>query len=250
MSGALLDRTVALLREGWSPEQIEGRLAKEESLSISYETIYRFLKEEKDAGGSLFKLLRHSRRKRRKRYGSEDRRGRIRNQVSIDERPAIVDRRGRTGDWEIDTIVGHQGSGYVVSIVERRSGFTVLGKVTTKHAEGVSAKTIDLLKPWKQWVRTITADNGKEFADHAAISAGLQAAVYFAHPYHSWERGCNENANGLVRQYLPKRRSFRDLTDQECQMIMSRLNHRPRKRLGWETPAEVFTRRTGVALLN
>lgn len=250
MSGSVCERVISLLREGWSPEQIAGRLAKDGTVSLSHETIYRFLKADKDVGGSLFRLLRHGHRKRKKRYGSHDRRGRIRDQVSIDERPAIVDRRGRIGDWEIDTIVGHQNTGYVVSIVERCSGFTVLGKVESKHAEGVTAKTLQLLEPLKAWVHTITADNGKEFADHASIAAGLQASIYFAHPYHSWERGCNENANGLVRQYLPKQRSFAGLTDQECEEIMGRLNRRPRKRLGWRTPTEVLTKRTGVALLN
>jgi transposase, IS30 family len=147
-------------------------------------------------------------------------------------------------------VLFRSSSGYVVSIVERRSGYTVLGKVASKHAEGVTTKTLDLLDALKALVRTITADNGKEFSDHASMAAGLQASICFAHPYHLWERGYNENANGMVRQYLPKQRSSTDLTDQECRDIMGRLNSRPRKRLEWDTPAEVFTRRTGVALLD
>ena len=250
MSGALEDRVLNLLHEHWSPEQISGRLKKECFGCISPETIYRYVKADKHTGGQLFRLLRRGHRQRKKRYGSHDRRGQMRNQTSIDERPAIVDERSRIGDWEIDTIVGYQSSGYVVSMVERRSGLTVLGKVPTKCASGVMGKTIDIMNFYKDWIYTITADNGKEFARHEDIASGLKADIYFAHPYHSWERGCNENANGLVRQYLPKQSSFSEVTDEDCQKIMTALNTRPRKRLDWNTPNEVFSQQIGVALLN
>jgi len=250
MSGELETRVVELLEARWSPEQISGRLKKEGLGSISPETIYRYVKKDKDAGGQLFRHLRRSHRQRKKRYGSHDRRGHIRNQTSIDERPVEVDHRSRLGDWEIDTIVGHQSSGYVISMVERLSGLTILGKVPTKCATGVMEKTIEIMQDYTGWIHTITADNGKEFARHEDISKGLQADVYFAHPYHSWERGCNENANGLVRQYLPKQCSFSQVTDEDCRRIMLALNNRPRKRLEWLTPNEVFSKTTGVALLN
>ena len=250
VSGALAGRVVQELEAGWSPEQIAGRLGKDGSLRVSHETIYRYIKVDKDGGGQLYRLLRHGRRQRKKRSGSHDRRGQIRDRVSIDQRPALVDQRGRTGDWEIDTIVGTQSSGFIVSVVERLTGFVVLGKVARKSSDAVAHKTTSLLRHHQQWVHTITADNGKEFASHKVISKNLQADVYFAHPYHSWERGCNENANGLVRQYFPKSMSFTSITDADCRRVANQLNQRPRKRLGWKTPAEVYKENTGVALLN
>ena len=250
VSGALADRVVQELEAGLSPEQIAGRLGVDGSFRVSHETIYRYIKVDKDRGGRLFRLLRHGSRQRKKRYGSHDRRGQIRDRTSIEERPSIVDERGRTGDWEIDTIVGTQSSGYIISIVERLTGVIVLGKVPRKSSALVAQKATSLLQRHQEWVHTITADNGKEFADYKHIAQELQAEVYFARPYHSWERGCNENANGLVRQYFPKSMSFSSVTDGDCRRVANQLNQRPRKRLDWKTPAEVYKKNTGVALLN
>jgi len=207
---------------------------------VSHETIYRFLQDDRRNGGRLYRHLRHGHRKRRKRYGAPDRRGRIRDQVMIDQRPAIIDQRGRVGDWEIDTVHGRGRSGSVVTIVERLTGMTVVGKVADRRAETVTHCSVDLLEPLSDHVHSITADNGKEFADHQRLDAALDARIYFAHPYHAWERGTNENTNGLLRQFLPKGTDFRRLDQRRCDRLADRLNDRPRKRLGYLTPREAF----------
>jgi IS30 family transposase len=229
----------ALIRDEWSPEQVVGRVEMEQGVSISHEWIYQYVYADKHSGGDLFRYLRCQKR-RRKRYGSYDRRGCIPNQVSIDERPAIVDARRRFGDWEGDTVIGKGRRGALVTLVERKSLYTVIRSVLHKTAEAVRHAVVDGLAPYIDWVHTITYDNGREFADHEGMASDLDASIYFAHPYASWERGLNENTNGLIRQYFPKHRDLTTVTEQEIEQAMDKLNHRPRKSLGFRTPYEVF----------
>lgn len=226
--------------EDWSPEQISGYVKRHNLFSISHETIYQFILLDKQKGGDLYKHLRHQHKKYRKRYGSAKRSGPIKNRRFIDERPAIVNEKKRLGDWEIDTIISQGQQTAIVTLVERVSKKTLMGFVGTKQASFVSTQTIRLLMEIKAFVLTITADNGGEFAYHEQIAAALEAEIYFAHPYHSWERGLNENTNGLIRQYIPKEKNFMELTDEDIIAIQDRLNNRPRKLLNYATPNEVF----------
>jgi IS30 family transposase len=230
----------ARLREDWSPDQISNHAA------ISIETVYQRVYADKRAGGSLWKHLR-CQKQRRKRYGKHDRRGTIPNRLSIEQRPAVVEERSRIGDWEADTVIGKNHKQAIVSLVERKSGFALIHKVERRTADAVSRAMTKLLKPYQRHVHTITSDNGKEFAGHEKVARALRADFYFAHPYASWERGTNENTNGLIRQYFPKGMDFTTITQQEISHVMKRLNNRPRKRLGYLTPAQVFFK-SGVAL--
>jgi IS30 family transposase len=223
-----------LVRQEWSPEQIAG------TMNISHETVYRHVYADKDCGGKLFMHLR-SQKKRRKRYASgRQRRGQIPNRRSIHERPAVVDLRLEVGHWEGDTVIGARHKQAIVTLVERKSGYAKLFKVQNKTAELVSAAMIESLKPFDGLVDTITLDNGKEFADHQRVDLELGSTIYFADPFASWQRGTNENFNGLLRQYIPKDRPLSTVTQEELKMIENKLNHRPRKRLGFKTPHEVF----------
>jgi IS30 family transposase len=208
--------------------------------SISHERIYQFILADKENGGNLYKHLRHQHKKYRKRYGSPQRQGPIKNRVMIDARPEIVNEKKRLGDWEIDTIIGKQHKQAIVTLVERVSKKTLIGQVGNKKADFVKAQVIRLLNPVKPYVLSITADNGGEFSQHEQIAATLETHIYFAHPYHSWERGLNENTNGLIRQYIPKGKDFDELTDSDIIGIQEKLNNRPRKSLGYASPNEVF----------
>jgi len=234
------------LRQDWSPEQVAGYLAKRQ-VHVSHERIYQHIYADKRAGGDLFGHLR-CRKRRRKRYGSYDRRGRLKGCRSITERPAIVSEKRRVGDWEADTIIGQHHHQALVSVVERKSKLTLLKKVTRNTSEAVAQALEELLKPVRAKCHTITSDNGREFANHQQIALELQAGFYFAHPYSSWERGLNENTNGLVRQYFPKRSDFSKITDADVQRVMDRLNNRPRKTLGYKTPNQVFFKQKPIAL--
>lgn len=236
------------LRQEWSPEQVSGWLRREHKLHVSHERIYQYVYDDKWAGGTLYRHLR-CQKQRRKRYGSRDRRGQLANRRSISERPAIVQQRRRLGDWEADTIVGKGHQQAIVSLTERKSKLTLLAKVEHATAEAVAEAMNCLLEPLAQRVHTITSDNGREFARHQHIAAKLRADFYFAHPYASWERGLNENTNGLVRQYFPKGSDFTTITDAEVEQVMQRLNHRPRKTLGFITPHQVFYNQSPVALI-
>jgi IS30 family transposase len=229
-----------LIKQELSPEQISGILKRSSGLSICHESIYQHILKDKARGGKLYQHLRHANKKMKKRYGSYNRRGQIVGRISIDERPAIVDEKKRLGDWEIDTVIGKNHKGALVTIVERKSKFTLIKLLAKKKADLVSQATIDLLSPFSKRVITITSDNGKEFAQHEFIAKELKSQFFFAHPYHSWERGLNENTNGLIRQYFPKSTSFEMITDEQIQNVMDRLNNRPRKTLGFKTPNEVF----------
>jgi IS30 family transposase len=231
-----------LIRQEWSPEQISGWLKKNCDFQISHEWIYQHILKDKLVGGDLYRHLR-CQKKRRKRYGRNDRRGKLKNRVSIDERPGIVDTRQRLGDWEVDTIIGKGHRQAIVSLTERKSRLALLRKVERKTAQAVSDAVIELLETLPVETHTITADNGKEFADHERIARDLCAKVFFAHPYSSWERAANENMNGLIRQYFPKKHNFATITETEIEIVMDRLNNRPRKCLGFKSPIQVFFNR-------
>lgn len=236
-------RTKALVKRklklDWSPEQISLWLAKFDTIRVSHTWIYQFIAANRRNGGKLYKHLR-CQKLRRKRYGSQDRRGQIKNRVSIDERPEVVDERSRLGDWEIDTIVGAKHSGVLLSLTERQSRDILLAKLACGSADEVVYATLGLLAPLIDLTHTITADNGKEFSGHEDIARVLETDFYFAHPYSPWERGTNENGNGLVRQYFPKGRDFSTITQSELDHAMERLNNRPRKCLGMLTPNQVL----------
>ena len=234
------------LRLDSSPEQVSGWLKRHHGIEISHESIYQHIYADKRDGGTLHKHLRRQ-KKRRKRQGGRDRRGKIPDQVSIEMRPEVVDQRSRLGDWEVDLILGKGRKGAAVTLTERKSRFTLIRGVASKSADLVAQAVIDLLG-WVSHVETITADNGKEFANHKEISNVLDLDFYFAHPYASWERGTNENTNGLIRQYLPKDRDLSTLTAEEECFVMDRLNLRPRKCLDFLTPYEVFFLHPTIAL--
>lgn len=241
MTPALVSQIRRYLLREWSPEQISGYLKKQGDRWVSHESIYQFVLHDKQSGGVLYKHLRHASKQRKRRYGSHDRRGEIKDRVSIDQRPVHIEKRERIGDWEIDLVMGQRHKGALVTIVDRLSLMTLIAKVENKCAAQVTKATIELLSRYKRHgAHTATSDNGKEFSGHKEISKSLGIDFYFAHPYSSWERGSNENMNGLIRQYLPKGCSFADVDNQQCQFIMDRLNNRPRKCLGYQTPKEVF----------
>ncbi len=239
ISAALWDLVRDLIQQQWSPEQISGWLRVTHNERISHEWIYQYILENKRKGGSLFRHLR-CQKQRRKRYGSYTRRGHLINAVSIEERPAIVDSRSRIGDWEVDTVIGQYRRQAIVTLTERKTRLTLIRKVPNHTSKEVTGAMIQLLKPLSEWVHTITSDNGKEFAQHERVSNRLNADFYFAHPYASWERGLNENTNGLLRQYFPKKMPFTHITNWQTRRAMDRLNNRPRKCLGYKTPNEVF----------
>jgi IS30 family transposase len=229
------------INEEYSPEQIVGRARLQEFKCVSVERIYQYIWDDKKHGGKLHKKLRRKGRKYRNRGASKDSRGLIKNRVPISERPKIVEERARLGDFEIDTIIGQNHKGAILTINERVSGFVLIEKLKGKDANELALKAIDVLTPFKEWIKTITADNGKEFAYHETISEALNLDFYFATPYHSWERGSNENANGLIRQYFIKGSSFESITNQQVEYVQHKLNNRPRKRLGFLTPNEFLS---------
>ncbi len=238
----LTDSTIKLikkyLKKEYSPEQISATLSIKHSITISHVTIYTFIHEDRLHNGTLHTKLRHK-GKRRAKYG-KGRKNRIPNRVSIEQRPTIVDDKIRVGDFEADTIIGKGRQGAIVTIVERKSMYVKLSLPVRKKALIVANEMIRLLGRYKKHVHTITTDNGLEFAKHQTIAKKLKCDYYFCHPYSSWERGLNENINGLIRQYIPKGSSFEHLTAKDIKRIENRLNHRPRKSLGWRTPYEVF----------
>ncbi len=226
-----------LLEMKYSPEQIANRTNLETTLSICHESIYRYVYEDKRNGGNLYTHLR-CQKKRRKRYASgRDRRGTICDQVRIDKRPAVVEKRKRLGDLEGDTMIGKSHKGAIITLVDRTSRFLFTGLSRTKQAPEVTDTILDALDG--ENVRTITYDNGKEFALHMEIAEKTNSSSYFAYPYHSWERGTNENTNGLLRQFFPKGTDFRSIDPKDLQAATENINHRPRKILGWKSPFEV-----------
>ena len=241
MTQEMISLIESKIRLDWSPEQVSGWLLEEHDKLISHESIYLHIWGDKYAGGDLYMHLRQQGKKYDKRRNGKSTRGQISNRISIDDRPSVVDDKSRIGDWEIDTMIGKGHSGALVTIVERVTKFTVSAQVNSKSATDVTEATIALLKPLKDIVHTITADNGKEFAYHEEISKALSADVYFAHPYSSWERGLNENTNGLLRQYFPKDTDLKTVTQGEVKRATNRLNSRPRKDLEFKTPDQLMS---------
>lgn len=230
----------ALENKQWSPEQISGSFRRNSIADISAETIYRYIRWDRCKGGTLYRQLRHRGKKYNKRCVNKAGRGMIPGRIDIDERPDIVEEKSRIGDWEIDTIIGKDHIGAIVSLVDRTSKYTRIHLVPNKKASIVTSAIVAELKNLKDKTHTLTADNGKEFAQHAEIAETLDASVYFAKPYASWQRGLNEHTNGLVRQYFPKKTRFDKITQQDVKKVEMLLNTRPRKILDYRTPAEVF----------
>jgi IS30 family transposase len=233
------------LKLRWSPEQIAGRMeedhVEDSQMRISHETIYDWIRNDKQRGGRWRTFLRQSGKKRRKRYGTGDNRGKIKGRVDIDERPKEVDEKQRLGDWEGDTVEGAKGSGYLTTMVDRKSQYLVLGRAKTKQAR-VVRRVIEcgFRRHGTLPCETVTLDNGKEFAEHEQLGENLGGDVYFAKPYHSWERGLNENTNGLLRQYFPKGMDFSKITTYQLRKVENEINNRPRKTLGYRAPQEVM----------
>jgi len=235
------DMVVILVLEKWSPEQISGWLKKEVVGEISHERIYQFIREDKYQGGDLYTHLRQGSKKRRKKYGSKSStRGQIKDRVSISKRPKVVDKKKRVGDWEGDSVVSRNNSTSLVTLVERKTKFTLIGRVPDRKAPTVERAMKDVMKPYKKHSYTITLDNGKEFANHQGVSKGLGVNIFFADPYSSWQRGLNENTNGLIRQYFPKKTDFKKVSDEEVLRVQEDLNNRPRKSLNFQTPKEAW----------
>lgn len=248
---ATWEKAQQMIRQEHSPEQVSGRLRLMQGGLVSHETLYQRIYADKTNGGDLHTHLR-CQKKRRKPYGSgQQRRGVIPGRVGIEHRSDAVERRSRVGHWEMDTVVGRDHKGFLVTMVERKSRVMFTVHVAQKTASAVAEAIMARLGPISKLVMTMTFDNGTEFCFHQKIAAALKCKTYFAHPYSSWERGTNENTNGLVRQYLPKKTSFSGVTQQHTRWIENRLNNRPRKCLDYQTPMEVFQRSVaghGVAL--
>lgn len=233
----------AKIQEKWSPVQISGRLQLELNINVSHETIYQHIWTDKRNGGELHTHLRHAGKKYNKRSSGKAGRGCIPNRVDIQERPIIVEKKTRLGDWEGDTIIGPNHGSAMLTLVDRKSKFTLIGQLKNKSAdEVVSATQESFSRLSDPIIHTITYDNGKEFSKHEAISMLLGASCYFATPYHSWERGLNEHTNGLIRQYLPKSTDLSKVSKQAIQIIEDALNDRPRKILNFMTPKEIRNR--------
>ena len=233
-------RVDELLCQQWSPEQVAGYLGRVGQLTISHETIYRHVWRDKAAGGLLHTHLRGARKRRRKRYGSYDSRGKLAGKRHISERPAAVETRHQLGHWEIDTVMGSGSKDCIVTMVERKTGLLLIGKLEDRTTASLNRRVIYLINRHQGVFETITSDNGTEFHDYKGIEDRTQATFYFARPYHSWERGSNENANGLIRQYLPRGTSMAAVSQQLCNSIARKLNNRPRKRHGFRTPLECY----------
>jgi IS30 family transposase len=233
-----------LSKEQWSPEQIWGYCKENNIDMVSHESIYKFIYQDKDNGGILYKNLRVASKKYRKRYGSgKGKRCIIKDKISIDERPEYINNKQSVGHWEIDTIVGKGNKGAIVTIAERATAFVLIAKLNGKNAQELAEAVVKLMMPFKKLVLSITSDNGTEFAMHKYISKKLGALFYFAHPYSSWERGLNEYTNRLIRQYIPKKTDFNDVNGQYVNEITMKLNRRPRKKLNYNTPGKIFLTR-------
>lgn len=229
-----------LIQNYLSPEQVSGYLKKHHDISISHETIYRYIYTDKVRHKTLKPFMRHGAKNYRKAYGSGARVSKIPNRTCITERPAIVDDKTRIGDWECDTVIGHDRKSVLVTVVDRASLYTCCSRVFSRKAKTVSAAIIRILKRHKAKVLTLTFDNGSEFVQHEKIAKALDAETYFAHPYSSWERAINENTNGLLRQFFPKKTDFRKVTWHQVKKAVDNINNRPRKTRNYLTPNQLF----------
>lgn len=235
-------RVAALVRRKWSAEQICGVLKKKGQLRISHETIYRRIRWDKKAGGDLWRHTRIMSKFGRKRYRSKDSRGVLPGKRPIGDRPVEVEGRRRIGHWEGDTVMGSDMRHCVLTLVERKTGYAIIKKLRARNKDEVTRAATRAIARHCRKFKTITFDNGTEFHDYAVLEERFALKCYFATPYHSWERGSNENLNGLIRQYLPKGTCMSAVTQAQCDHIAEDLNNRPRKRLGFSTPAELYHR--------
>jgi IS30 family transposase len=240
-------RVRKLLKKKWSPEQISKRLVHECFESVSHERIYQFIADDRKSGGELWKNLRYSHKRRKRRFPSQDRRGQIKNATSIEERTAGANNRSRSGHWERDTMVGGERKTGVLVCVERKSRVVKLRKLSRKTASKTAAATVSLLKDLP--CKTITNDRGQEFQAHQQVADALNVKIYFCHPYTSSERGTNENRIGILRQYLPKKSKLANVSRYRIQKIETEINNRPMKCLDWRTPLEVLSGQN-VALIS
>ena len=242
----MTDEMIAIVegkvREDLSPDQVSGWLERTRNEYISHERIYQHIWEDKKNGGNLYTHLRRRGKKYQQRSGVYNSRGQIKNRVGIEQRPAVVDNKTRVGDWEMDLVIGKGNSGVLLTLVERKTLFTLSTPLKGKHADEVAKSAIALLLPYKQRVHTITVDNGKEFAHHEIIAKALDCRIFFANPYSSWERGLIENTNGLLRQYFPKAMAFDQLTQKMVDDAVAKINNRPRKTLDYDTAANRMNR--------
>jgi transposase, IS30 family len=242
-SAADMAQVTRLIRRKWSAEQISGLLKKRGTLCISHETIYRRIRWDKRAGGDLWRHTRIMSKFGRKRCRSHDSRGVLPGKRPIGDRPAEVERRLRIGHWEGDTVMGSDLRHCVLTLVERKTGYAIIKKLAARNTEQVTRAATRAIRRHCRRFKTLTLDNGTEFHDYAVLEERFPVKVYFATPYHSWERGSNENLNGLVRQYLPKGMCMSTVTQTQCDHIADDLNHRPRKRHGFDTPAALYHRK-------
>lgn len=227
------------LKKKWSPEQISNHVKIHENIHISHETIYKHLLIDKKSGGDLYKHLRLIPKKRRKRYNSTDTRGRMYDSKHISERSKEIESRATIGHWEGDTVVG-KGKHCILTLVERKSGFAIIKKIKDRKAHTTKKAILRAIRKFPELFKTITFDNGSEFYHFKDVEVRTGVQCYFATPYHSWERGSNENLNGLIRQYIPKRSCMSNLNQVRCDWISKQLNSRPRKRHNYKTPLEVL----------
>jgi IS30 family transposase len=225
--------------EQWSPEQIKGYCDKNNIEMVSHERIYQYIREDKLSGGDMYKFLRHKLKHRNRPVSGKHQV--IKNKISIEDRPDIINNKERFGDWEIDLIVGGNNKGAMVTIVERKTAMIMIRKLKDgKNADSLADTVIDMLLPYKDSVKSITSDNGSEFARHEKIAQKLQANFYFAHPYSSWERGLSEYSNKLIRQYIPKKSNFDNFEEEFIKQVQYKINRRPRKNLNFNTPKMIF----------
>jgi len=218
-SDAVKANVDTLIKDDHSPEQVAGTLNKQGKDYVSHERIYQYIWQDKKQKGSLHLHLRHQGRKYRKRGQQKDKRGIIKERVSIEERPEIVEKRERFGDLEVDLNIGKNHNQAMLTINDRASGILKMRKVPSKESKVISKVIVNELEDWSPYIKTITADNGKEFADHKYVAEQLGIDYYFARPYHSWERGSNENLNGLIRQYFKKSSDFTKITDEQVKAV-------------------------------
>jgi IS30 family transposase len=231
---------VSLIKQDWSPEQIAGVLRRDGPFKISPETIYKFILRDKKKGGRLYKHLRIMPKVRRKRYNTKDSRGRLEGKRHISTRPEAINNRSEFGHWEADTVMGSDRHNCLLTMVERKTGYLIIKKLAARTAAITTAAATEAIKENYHQFKTITFDNGTEFHDYMSLERSQLVMCYFATPYHSWERGTNENTNGLIRQYLPKGHTMEDVDQTQCDAIALKINTRPRKRLQYFTPTDKY----------
>jgi len=224
-----------LEQEQWSPAQIAGKAGREGIPMVSIERIYRFIRQDRQEGGSLWKHCRHKLKHRKRPVTGK--KVIIPDRVMIDSRPEVINSRKRFGDWEIDTIVGPQNKGAILTVTERLTGFLMMKKLPEgKNAKALAKELYCMLLPYKNAVHSITSDNGTEFCEHQMIARKLNTSFFFANPYSSWQRGLNEYTNGLIRQYIPKKQTFNEFSNEQIANFQKKINNRPRKKLNFDTP--------------